>query len=306
MILFIKICIVAFLLYTIVKIYQKTKKTQREHIISLTVFSKVWLIFAVIGIVCYLFFGFLPTITEKKIIIDIVLLAFIVFLCILSVLFCRWHIDIDDERIDYCSLTGKSKCCRLNEIMKAEIDEKGNICIYSENENAWKIPSEIGNTYLITALKLYGIDVKYKHKIDDFEMKLPLFYPVMYLCFFIIAGLFAVFSMKYYIFAGLFWLVLTVASAYKSVSDLKDRVIVKNNMIIQTRFLRKTRKLKYGQVIKVMRRIRDNAPYFYIYSEKGLEMKINMLCENRDLLEEVVKKHHWEINESRIQKKRRH
>lgn len=291
---FIKVFIGILLIFAIISAFKKTKKVQKEYTINLALFSKGWLFFAAILIIWYMFSGFLTADSIKNnVIVDMILLALIIFLCILSVLFCRWHIDINNERIEYCSLSGKNSCRYFNRIIKAEIDEKDNMLIYAENENVLKIPTEIGHTYIITALRYQGICVKYKYSIDDFVMKLPLFYPVMYICFSIIAGLFAVFSMKYYISAGLIWLVLAMASVYQSVSGFKDKVIVKGNVIVQIRLLRKMKKIGYEQIVKVIRREKSNAPHLYIYSKKGLEMKINMLCKNRRLLEELVERHHW-------------
>ncbi len=134
--LLIKIFIMAFLSFGIIKEYQITKKVQKEYTINLAIFSKVWLLFAVIFIICFLVSGFLSAESAKEnVIVDIVLLALIIFLCILSALFCRWHIDIDNKRIEYCSISGKNNCCYYDQITKAVVDEKNNMYIYSENGN---------------------------------------------------------------------------------------------------------------------------------------------------------------------------
>lgn len=295
MALFIKVCIVVFLMFAIVKSYQRAKDIQKKHTINLAVFSKIWLFFAAILIVGYLVSAFLMAGTEI-IIIDIILLALIAFLCISSVICCRWHIDSDDEGIRYCSFLGKSRYCYYDQIERVEVDEKGKVCIYFKNKDVLKIKikSEIRDTYLIMQLRCHDINVEYKYKMNDFIMQLPLFYPAMHLCFFVIAVFLTVLEMKYIVLAGLFFGALALGSLYNGVSAFKDKVIVKGNMIVQTRFLRKTRKIEYGQVDKVIRKTRDNAPYLYFYSDKGLVMKINMLCDNKELLEKLVKTHHWE------------
>jgi len=194
---FAKIMIALFLIFILIKIYQRTQKVKNEYVVNLAIFSNVWLLFASVCLVSYLLFDFLPISHEKeKLIADITLLVLTLFLCMLSVLFCRWHIDINSERIEYCSLLGKSNCRYFDRITKAEIDEMDNIYIHSENENILKIPVEIGRTYIIAKLQQHGICVKYKYDIDDFVMKLPLFYPVMYMFFSITAGAFAFFSIE--------------------------------------------------------------------------------------------------------------
>lgn len=158
-----------------------------------------------------------------------------------------------------------------------------------------KIPAGLGIEYFGLLLKSHGVDIKYKYRIDNFEMRMPVFYPVMYLCFSVIAGLAVVFGVKYQHSVGIcFGVILTVASVYNSISNLLDRVIVKNNVITQTRFLRKARKIECGQVVKAEYKKKDNAPYYYIYSQKGVELKVNMLCYNRELFKMLVQRRHWE------------
>lgn len=91
-----KVCLTVFLMFVVVKLYQRTKEIQKKHTINLTVFSKVWLFLAVIFLACYLSLGFVMAGTEK-IVADAVLLALIAALCGLSITFCRWYIDIDKE-----------------------------------------------------------------------------------------------------------------------------------------------------------------------------------------------------------------
>jgi len=293
---FAKIMIALFLIFILIKIYQRTQKVKNEYVVNLAIFSNVWLLFASVCLVSYLLFDFLPISHEKeKLIADITLLVLTLFLCMLSVLFCRWHIDINSERIEYCSLLGKSNCRYFDRITKAEIDEMDNIYIHSENENILKIPVEIGRTYIIAKLQQHGICVKYKYDIDDFVMKLPLFYPVMYMFFSITAGAFAFFSIEVNMLVGiLFWLIMFLCLINKTISDFCEKVIVNRNVIVQIKFLRKKREISFGQIVRVMYKKKNNMQYLYIYSERGLEMRINMLCKNRKLLEELVKRHHWE------------
>lgn len=222
------------------------------------------------------------------------LLALIIFLCILSVLFCRWHIDIDNKRIEYCSISGKNNYCYYNQITKAEVDEKNNMYIYSENGNVLKIPIEISDTYIIKMLRYQGVCVKYKYNIDDFMMKLPLFYPILYMFFSVLAGVLFIFSIGVNTLASIFWTIIMLATIYRTISDFWLKVIVKGNEIVQIRFFRKAKRISHKKIVKVISREKDNLPYIYIYSEKGLEMKINMLCENKKLMEELIKRHHWE------------
>lgn len=180
MMLFIKVCIAVFLMFAVVKVYQKAKEVQKKYTLNLVVFSKVWLFFAALLIVCYL--GLLK-VSAKEIMIDIVLIVLIIFLLVLGVTFCRWHIDIENDRIEYCPLLGTGKCRYYDQITRAEIDEKNKIWLFSEDKDILKISSGMGSTYLIAILKGHNIRVEYRSKIDDFIMRLPLFYPVMHLCF---------------------------------------------------------------------------------------------------------------------------
>lgn len=291
-----KILIVFLLLVSFGHAYRKAKKVQEEYFINLTIFSKIWLLFAVIFLVCYIFSGFIKTASEKTgMTIEMVFLALTIFLYILSILFSRWHIDIDEKKIGYCFLTGKSRYRYFDKIRKAEIDEKNNLNLYSEEEKVLKIPLEVGREYILTVLKVYGVRVSYKYNVGDFVMKLPLFYPVLYVFFFVIAGVLTGLAVKVNMWIGiLLWSVMMCCLACKAASDFLGRVVVHKNEIVQTRFLRRTKRIAFNQIVKVKRRDRDNAPHLYIYSDKGLEMKINMLCENRELLEELVKRHHWE------------
>ncbi len=294
--IFIKIMIIVFSPFAVVRAYRKAKKVQEEYVINMTIFSKIWLLFAVIFLVCYIFSGFIKTASAKtSMTIEMVFLALTIFLYILSILYSRWHINIDEEKIEYCSLSGKSRCQYFDKIRKAEIDEKDNLNLYSEEEKVLKIPLEIGQEYIIVVLKGYGVRVNYKYNVGDFVMKLPLFYPVLYVFFFVIAGLLNGLAVKVNMWIGiLLWSVMMCCLACKAASDFLGRVVVHKNEIVQTRFLRRTKRIAFNQIVKVKRRDRDNAPHLYIYSDKGVEMKINLLCENRELLEELVKRHHWE------------
>ena len=296
--IFIKIVTIFFSPFAVVYAYRKAKKVQEEYIINLTLFSKVWLLFAVIFLVCYIFSGFIKTASVKTgMTIEMVFLAFTIFLYILSILYSRWHIKIDEEKIEYCFLSGKSRCRYFDKIRKAEIDEKDNLNLYSEEEKVLKIPLEVGREYIIAALKVYGVQVSYKYNVGDFVMKLPLFYPVLYVFFFVIAGLLNGLSVKVNMWIGiLLWSVMMCCLACKAASDFLGRVVVHKNEIVQTRFLRRTKRIAFNQIVKVKRRDWDNAPHLYIYSDKGVEMKINLLYENRELLEELVKRRHWEKN----------
>lgn len=295
MILYIELCIAACFIVAIVKGYREAKRVQKEYTINFAFFSRIWLLADAIFTVCYLLSAFLIADEGKKEVMGMVLLAFMIPLYILSIIHNRWYIDIKDGRVECRSVSGKKSSCRFDQITKAEIDEKNNISIYSGDKIMLKIPAELGKEYFGLLLKSYGVDIKYKYKIDDFEMKLPVFYPVMYLCFFIIAVAFVIFGMKYHYSIGI-WFGVAVAFglAYKGISNLLDRVIVKNNVITQTRFLRRARKIECGQVVKAVHKTKDNAPYYYIYSKKGVELKVNMLCYNKELFKALVEKRHWE------------
>lgn len=299
--IFMNVLIALFFIFTIIKIYQKQKRAQDKYIVNLVVFSKVWLLFAIVFFVLYMIYDCIVIrFIKQNPIVDIVLLALTAFLCILSVMFCRWHIDMNDERMEYCFLLGKTHYRYFDRMTKVEIDGKDNIYIYSEDEKVLKVPVEIGLEYLIHELKYHGVRVDYKYNMNHFVMKLPLFYPVLNLCFSIIAGVFVVYSIKLNMLVGiLFWAVMELCLIAKTISDFLYNVMIDGNSIVQVRFLRKKRKIDYKQIIRVMHREKDNAPYLYIYSEKGLEMKINMLCENSRLLEELVKKHRWEDRSSK-------
>lgn len=296
MIIYIKICVAACSILAIVKGYQKAKRVQKEYTINFAVFSKVWLFFDAVFTVCYLLSIFLIADTKKKNIVETILLAVMILLYILSVLFNQWYIDINDEKVECRSLTGRKSTCCFDQITKAEIDEANNICLYSEDRLAMKISAEIGKEYFDMILRCHDVDITYKYKIDDFVMRLPMFYPIMYLSCLVIACLFAFLSMEDHYSVGIwFWLAIALVSGYKSISGFLDRVIVKNNTITQTRFLRGPQKIECGQVVKVVQRMRNNAPYYYIYSQKGVELKINMLCENRELFRELVKSRAWKV-----------
>lgn len=294
--IYIKICVTVCFIFAIVKGYQKAKRVQKEYTITFAVFSKVWLFFDAVFTVCYLLSVFLMADVKKKTIIETILLAVMILLYTLSVLFNRWYIDIDEEKVECRSLIGKKSTCCFNQITKAEIDEANKICIYSEDRLIMKISAEIGKEYFSMILKCHGVDVTYKYRVDNFVMRLPLFYPIMYLSCLVIACLFLFFSMEdHYSVGSWFWSVIVLASAFSSMSAFLDKVIVKNSVILQKRFLRKSREIDCRQVVKVMHRIKGNAPCYYIYSEKGLELKVNMLCENRELFNELIKRRHWKI-----------
>lgn len=304
--IFMNVLIALFFIFTIIKIYRKQKRAQDKYIVNLVVFSKMWLLFAVVFFVLYMIFDCIVIrFLKQNPIVDIVLLALTAFFCILSVMFCRWHIDMNDKGMEYCFLLGKTHYRYFDRMTKVEIDGKDNVYIYSEDEKVLKVPVEIGLEYFIHELKYHGVRVDYKYNMNHFVMKLPLFYPVLYLCFFIIVGVFAVCLVKLghlkldhlkleHLAGILFWAVMELCLIAKTISDFLYNVMIDGNSIVQVRFLRKKRKIDYKQIIRVMHREKDNAPYLYIYSEKGLEMKINMLCENSRLLEELVKKHRWE------------
>ena len=140
----VKILTVFLLLVSFGHAYRKAKKVQEEYVINLTIFSKIWLLFAVIFLVCYIFSGFIKTASAKtSMTIEMVFLALTIFLYILSILYSRWHINIDEEKIEYCSLSGKSRCRYFDKIRKAEIDEKENLNLYSEEEKVLKLPLEV-------------------------------------------------------------------------------------------------------------------------------------------------------------------
>ena len=299
--IFMNVLIALFFIFTIIKIYRKQKRVQDKYTVNLVVFSKVWLLFAVVFFVLYMIFDCIVIrFLKQNPIVDIVLLALTAFFCILSVMFCRWHIDMNDKGMEYCFLLGKTHYRYFDRMTKVEIDGKDNVYIYSEDEKVLKVPVEIGLEYFIHELKYHGVRVDYKYNMNHFVMKLPLFYPVMDLCFSIIAGVFVVYSIKLNMLVGiLFWSVMELCLIAKTISDFLYNVMIDGNSIVQVRFLRKKRKIDYKQIIRVMHREKDNAPYLYIYSEKGLEMKINMLCENSRLLKELVKKHRWEDRSSK-------
>lgn len=294
--IYIKICVTVCFIFAIVKGYQKAKRVQKEYTITFAVFSKVWLFSDAVFTVCYLLSIFLMADIKKKNIIETILLAVMILLYILSVLFNRWYIDIDEEKVECRSLIGKKSTCCFKQITKAEIDEANNICIYSGDRLIMKISAEKGKEYFPMILKCHGVDVTYKYRVDNFVMRLPMFYPIMYLSCLVIACLFLFFSMEDHYSVGIwFWSVIVLASAFSSMSTFLDKVIVKNSVILQKRFLRKSREIDCRQVVKVMHRIKGNAPCYYIYSEKGLELKVNMLCENRELFNELIKRRHWKI-----------
>lgn len=293
---YIKIIIVTYLISIIIRIYRKRKKPQDIYIISLVIFSKFWFLFAVVLYVFDLISDYFAIkFIKQNITACAVLLIFIAFLCALCILFSRWNICLNDKRIEFYRLLGKKNYCYLDKILKVEIDEKDNFYIYSETESVLKIPFKTDREYIITKLKQQGVCVKYKYDIDSFVMKLPLAYPVMYMCFFIVASLFTIHSICLNMLTGtLFWFVLALCLIYKTISDFLEIVIVDGNMIVQMGFLRKKREINYKQIISVIHREKNNTPYLYIYSEEGLKMKINMLCKNRKLMEELIKKHRWE------------
>lgn len=290
-----KVLIAVPLIFALIRIYQRQKQVQSEYIINLVMLSRVWFLGALVFGALYILYGFL-TISHVKydLAVDIIVLAFTVFLCALSILFCRWHINIDNNRIEYCSLSGKCEYRYFNQITNAEIDEKDNIYLYSENEKVLKIPIETGRGYITAELRNQGVCIRYRYNIDEFVMKLPLFYPVMYMCFSIIISSAALYSIKENILVGvLFWSVIDVCLIAKTISDFLVKVIVDKNAIVQVKFFRK-KKIYYYQIVRVMRRERNNIPYLYIYSQEGLKLRINMLCKNKKLMEEFIKKHQWE------------
>lgn len=290
--IYVKVFVVVIFVFGFMKIYQKQKIIQKKYIFNMIIFSRIWLLFAAIFSVCFLISGFLA---ERTLVADIVLLVLMVSLVLLSILFLHWHIDFSNKRIEYGSLLWKNYYRDFDKTAKVEIDEKDNICIYSENEKVLKIPASIGQTYIIAELKHKGISIRYKYNVNDFVMKLPLFYPVMHITFSIIAGVFTICSIQTDIFPSiLLWFIMMWFLIYKTVSDFWGKTIVYKGMIVQIGFLKKTKKIRFAQITKVVRREKNNIQYVYIYSEKGLEMRINMLCENRRLLEELIKQHRWE------------
>lgn len=293
---FIKILFVSYLISAVIRIYKKQKKTQEEYIISLVIFSKMWFLFAMVLYVFDLIFDYFAiNFLKQNITVYVVLFIFIAFLCALSILFSSWNICINDKRIEFCRILGKKNHCYFDKISKVEIDEKDNFFIYSKTDSVLKIPVKTGREYIIAKLKQQGVCVNYKYDIDSFVMKIPLPYPVIYMCFFIVADLFTIYSIYLNILTGtLLWFVMALCLIYKTISDFLEKVIVDRNMIVQMRFLRKKREISYKQIISVIHREKNNTPYLYIYSEEGLIMKINMLCKNRKLMEELIKKHRWE------------
>lgn len=296
-IVFCAICIFIFC-FMAVKIYKKQKMVE-QHMLNMIIVSKVYLICAIVVTLIMIAISIFPiNITRRgKIVLFIVLILLLAFIYLFSFLFSCWYIDIKEETIEYCSLFGKIQFLSYKSIKNVEVDENNILHIHFKDEKKLKLSaqSKFGQNLIINELRHHNISVIYKYSINSFVMKLPLLYPVMHICCAIISSVFTIACGKMDMLIGIvLGILLMISSVCAFMSDIIGRVVINKNIIYQYRFLRRVKQLNISEIIRVDRREKDNAQYVLFYSKSGLKMKINMLCKNANLLEQIIRQHRWE------------
>lgn len=288
------ICILFITSIVTKTIYKKQARETEQYVFNMIIFSRIFLIGAVIFMIILCIVNAFPNnlIGREKILGILISIVFIIVLFSISFLFTRWHIDLQEEKIEYCSMFGKKKVISYDTILRAEIDERDILHIYYGDNEEIIFPTGfgVGQNYIIEKLKSYKIVAKYKCSVNNFSMKLPLLYPIMHGGCTIISLVCVVVSLKLKMSIGIATgIVMTVCSIYALLSDIIGKIVVTKGIIYQYRFLRKTKKLKLSEVERVERREKDSVEYIYLYSKQGMKIKISMLCKNANLFEKVVR-----------------
>ena len=71
------------------------------------------------------------------------------------------------------------------------------------------------------------------------------------------------------------------------------KINVTSKSVVLIRPFRKNKRILLKNIKYIKRREIDNAEMIYLYSDKGLELKVSKLYENAHLFEDVIKRRNW-------------
>ena len=267
-----------------------------EYCANFRTYSKVFYILGIIMTAIMLFVSLFPgNISVPTQVIIILTLTVPFYLA--GYLAGRCYIKLGTTEIKYRRCLGKEKIVRYEDITKAVINDSYAIELYQNDKKILDYPKEFDTSVLKDILKNNKIKVGYLNSIKAFVME-PM--KINYICMNICSGigvLFLGFSLAVNHLGGvLFGACLTICSFAISICYKKDKLIVSDNTITRTKFLKEPRTIIFSDV-KSVKVVYGESKKILIYSDVEKVIKIPGHFKNFELFEELIRKQHWKMRD---------
>lgn len=92
---------------------------------------------------------------------------------------------------------------------------------------------------------------------------------------------------------GIIFGILFVGIIIDFLNKMYERINVTSKSVVLIRPFRKNKRILLKNIKYIKRRDMNNAEMIYLYSDKGLELKVSNLYENAHLFEDVIKRRNW-------------
>ena len=234
---------------------------------------------------------------KTKFIVFSIMIGFIILIYIVSLCNYLWLIRVDEEKVYFRNSIGKVREYNNIDIDYMDIDPNyyfNYLVIYYKDGDKFKIPYSEDQFNLLILLN-YSQRGREKGKPNKkFTMEVRNFYKVLGLI--CVIGSIVMLVIIYYadhIFGIVFGGTFLVCAIIDFINKMQKEINVTSKSVVLIRPFRKNKRILLKNIKYIKRREIDNAEMIYLYSDKGLELKVSKLYENAHLFEDVIKRRNW-------------
>lgn len=284
--------------YAIIKLI--TSSTHEETLYTVRYHKKhmfwLFLILALVFTGILLFaFSFPSNLEGKKYVITITLLIMVnILLYVIALHYSKWQVYMDENSIFYRAGIFFKKNYSYNELKHCSMDKYYRIVLYFDDGRKTVLPDTTGVAYsrLLQKnhIKICVDDVP--KNTQEFSMQYKILHKgvsiVSALCFLA----FTILSMHVgNRFATWLFCVAFLCALFQSIQRVCEKIVVSKKGVEIHGFLKKTKFFSFAQMKWIKRKVGDDLfETVYVYSDEKLLFKYSDRLENKDLLEEIIKK----------------
>lgn len=259
-----------------------------------TTYSKIYFWIAVtFGLLCIIINSF-PSSGNEKNLVSSIFITLSVLCFIISFMYKRWYIRLEQDKIVYHNMLGKYLTIDLNSVTHYKFSEHGEICLCQNETTLFTIFSVENRKFLIDILKKNQIREKRDKQSKEFTIKADPVqkWVIAFLTVFLLA--FGSICVKAKFLIGIvFFVVMFSLSVGCCLHMFLDKIVFGTKEIVQYRFMRKPRRIPFSDIERVEVREVDNAECYDFILKNKKKLRINMAYTNTYLLEKLVEKRKW-------------
>lgn len=272
----------------------KIDKAANEEVtyIRKNTYFKIYFLCAIVFGILYIVVSCFQDSGNEKNLAATMFIALSVLCFVVSLMYKRWYIRLEKDKIVYHNMLGKHITIDLNAVTHYKFNEYGEICLYQNETIVFKIFSKENKKILISFLTKNHIKERKQSK--EFTIKAePVQKWVIAILTAYLVPIGVICIKAKYLLGILFSLIMFSLSMGCCFQMFLGKIVFGTKEIVQYRFMRKPRRIPFSDIEKVEVRRVDNAECYDFILKNKKKLRINLSYTNTHLLEQLVKKRKW-------------